>query len=94
MAGFAVVMGWTIPQLSRDCVAALSNSANVHQRGLRRGLDQQVQITARRIITAKGIAEYPHAAQALTQRNLADSGAVQFEGFGRAHKARFSWFAL
>ena len=30
------------------------NGANVYQRGLRRRLDQQVQITARHIVTAKG----------------------------------------
>ena len=58
------------------------------------GSTSRSKITARLIVTAKGRAEHRNAAHMVTQRNLVDTGAVQVEGFGRAHGAEFGWIAL
>ena len=64
--------------------------ANVHQRGLRGGLHQQVEIAVGRVIPMQRRAKHPHAAHAVAQCDLADLRAVEGKGFGGAHGLEFS----
>ena len=62
-----------------------ANGSDVHQRGLRRGLYQQIKVAANRIVATDGRAEHPYSAHAMAQRDVTDVGAVQRDGFRGTH---------
>ena len=46
--------------------------ANVHQRGLRGGLHQQIEVAVGRVVSMQRRAKHPHTADAVAQCDLAD----------------------